>query len=1076
MAISPDTPAAKTAAPAFAELHTLTNYSFLRGASHPEELVQRAHDLGYRAIAITDECSYAGLVKAHLRAKDCGIKLIVGAEFALDMPEELAKKIPPPHGEGSGPQKIILLAPNRAAYGELAALITKLRRRADKGEYTATLDDFRFGLGDCLALWPLPVGDIASLKAAGRALKDVFKRLWIALELFRDGHDIDKTANALTLSMGLDLPLVAGNDVHTHCPERQPLQDLITAVRLKTTVAELGHDGFSNAERTLRPLDVLASLYPQELLAETCRIADLCHFSMDELRYEYPDDLVPPHLTPAAYLRQLTYAGAAERWPDGLDDATRELVEKELSLIAELNYEHYFLTVQDIVQFARSQGILCQGRGSAANSAVCYCLHVTEVDPARMHLLFERFVSKERNEPPDIDVDFEHERREEVIQYIYKRYGRDRAALAATLICYRPRSAIRDVGKALGLGLDTVDLLAKSMAWWDRKEEIPERLKRAGLDPASRIAEQFLHFVDQLLGFPRHLSQHVGGFVISRGPLAQLVPVENAAMADRTVIQWDKDDLEALGLLKVDVLALGMLTAIRKALHAVNAFRGTELTVQKIPPEDPATYHMLQQGDSVGVFQVESRAQMAMLPRLKPQHFYDLVIEVAIVRPGPIQGDMVHPYLRRRQGLEPVHFPSEAVRGVLERTLGVPIFQEQVIELAMVAAGFSAGEADQLRRAMAAWKKRGGLEIFEQKLIDGMRERGHDEHFAERVFKQIKGFGEYGFPESHAASFALLVYISSWLKRHEPTAFYCGLLNSLPMGFYSPSQLVQDARRHHIEVRPLDVQTSHWDHTLETPSEAGAEKTRSAWGRPQAALRMGLRMVKGLDEDSADAITAARANGAFISAEDLARRAGLDDQKLRFLVRAGALKSLSGNRHQAHWQVAGITPPTPLEAARRVAAPDEGASPTLPVPSVQEDLLDDYRYTSLTLGPHPLGLLRHSAPLRGYRTAQELSGYRHGQMIRVAGLVTGRQRPGTATGVVFVTLEDETGNINVVVWSSVLERYRAALLQGQLLKIKGVVEREHQVIHVVAGDVIDATGLLKAMDKAELPFKSRDFH
>ena len=1073
----------------FAELHALSNYSFLRGASHPEELVKQAHALGYSAIAITDECTYAGLVKAHTAAKACGIKLIIGAEFVIYLDEQSTAKV-------------VLLATDRSTYGQLSALITKLRRQSEKGAYVARLEDFRWGLNGCLALWCLPATDINAIVDAGSILKGVFADMWIALELFQDGNDIDKTACAITASLRLELPIVASNDVHTHKAARQPLQDLVTAIRLKTTVHNLGCQAFSNAERTLRPIDTLLTLYPPEFLAESMVIANRCQFSMDELRYEYPQDLVPPHLTPSEYLRQLTYAGAAERWPEGIDETTRELVEKELSLIAELNYEYYFLTVQDIVQFARSQGILCQGRGSAANSAVCYCLHVTEVDPARMHLLFERFVSKERNEPPDIDVDFEHERREEVIQYIYKRYGRDRAALAATLICYRPRSAIRDVGKALGLHPDMLNLLAKSLAWWDKKEEIPDRLRAAGLDPGSRVAEQFLYFVNEILSVPRHLSQHVGGFVISRGPLAQLVPVENAAMADRTVIQWDKDDLETLGLLKVDVLALGMLTAIRKALDTINQYRGSDLTIQKIPAEDPQTYHMLQAGDSIGVFQVESRAQMSMLPRLKPQHFYDLVIEVAIVRPGPIQGDMVHPYLRRRQGLEAVHYPSEGVQRVLERTLGIPIFQEQVIELAMVAAGFSAGEADQLRRAMAAWKKRGGLEHFKQKLIDGMLARGHDKAFAERVFKQIQGFGEYGFPESHAASFALLVYISAWLKRHEPAAFYCGLLNSLPMGFYSPSQLVQDAKRHRIEILKTDVTISCWDHVVEP-----AHSTLPT----QPALRLGMRMVKGFNEEVAMRIVKARNTAPFVSAEDLAVRANLNDQEMKFLARAGALAGLSGHRHQAHWQVAGIERAMPITAHLADIPKHQGRDVLnertrdhciLPSPSLGEDLINDYRYTGLSLGPHPMRLLRAEADFSGYKTAAELEHYRRGQIVRVAGLVTGRQRPGTATGVVFLTLEDETGNVNIIIWSTVLNRHRASLLQGQLLKIKGIVEREGRVIHIVAGTVEDATHHLRNFSRprshierdikqhtkkdgvnaeatetqVELPFKSRDFH
>ena len=1064
----------------FAELHCLTNHSFLRGASHPEELVAQAAELGYQALAITDECSYAALVKAHLAARKHQIKLIIGSQFNIEV------EWPDQSTEQPIANTLILLATNRETYGQISALITKLRRRSEKGTYQATLQDLRWGLKDCLALWVPPTGvGIEQLIRLGEQFQALFEHLWIALELFRDGYDLDKTAHALTLSTRLSLPVVASNDVHTHSPARQPLQDVLTAIRHRTAVAELGQRSFPNAERTLRTLSELRQLYPPEMLSESMHIAQRCTFSMDELRYEYPEDLVPPHLSPTRYLRQLTMEGAAQRWPDGIPDSALTLIEKELHLIAELKYEHYFLTVQDIVQFARSQNILCQGRGSAANSAVCYCLHVTEVDPARMHLLFERFVSKERNEPPDIDVDFEHERREEVIQYIYKRYGRERAALAATLITYRPRSAIRDVGKALGLSADVTDLLAKSMAWWEKQAEIPQRLRDAGLDPDSAVAGQFLHFVKEILGFPRHLSQHVGGFVISRGTLAQMVPVENASMQDRTVIQWDKDDLEALGLLKVDVLALGMLTAIRKALEHLNRYRGSCLTVSDIPAEDPATYHMLQRGDSIGVFQVESRAQMAMLPRLKPQHFYDLVIEVAIVRPGPIQGDMVHPYLRRRQGTEPVTYPSEGVKQVLERTLGVPIFQEQVIELAMVAAGFSAGEADQLRRAMAAWKKRGGLDEFEQKLVEGMLARGHDEAFAQRVFNQIKGFGEYGFPESHAASFALLVYLSAWLKCHEPAAFYCGLLNSLPMGFYSPSQLVQDARRHHIQVLPIDVLHSHWEHTL-APQQAAHHDDKH-----QPGLRLGLRMVKGLNEEVGEQIVAARhhqPNQHFTDVNHLARAAQLSDQDLRFLARAGALEHLSGHRHQAHWEAAGVKQPVPL--LQHVADEQATYLPlneppshdhltqtelTMPAPTAAKNMLDDYRYIGLTLDKHPVLLLRQTAqntkhslpkhPLLNTRTATDLEHCRNGQYIAAAGLITGRQRPGTATGVVFMTLEDETGNINVVIWSSILEKFRAAVLQGQLLKIRGVVQREGRVIHLVAGHVEDLTHLLQALSE-----------
>lgn len=1063
----------------YAELHCVSNYSFLRGASHPEELVQQAHELGYEAIAITDECSYSGLVKAHKTAKSCGIKLICGAEFVLgSSPEQQSSS------QDNPSSRLILLASNRQAYGQISSIISKLRKRSKKGSYYLTLDDLQVGLSDCIGIWVCEGQSIEKLSEIGARLQQLIPHLWIGLGLFHDGQDLSKTANALTLSTALKLPIVAINDVHTHCPERQGLQDIVTAIRLGTNIQNLGYQGFCNAERTLRPIPDLQQLYPDEMLTQTMVIAELCLFNMDELRYEYPEDLVPPHLTPKAYLRQLTYDGASMRWPQGVPEDTVALIEKELELIGQLRYEHYFLTVQDIVQFARSQHILCQGRGSAANSAVCYCLFITEVDPARMHLLFERFVSMERQEPPDIDVDFEHERREEVIQYIYKRYGRDRAALAATLITYRPRSAIRDVGKALGLDSGVLDLLSKSLAWWDKQVALDERLRSIGLDPESLQIQQFLHFFDAILGFPRHLSQHVGGFVISAGPLAQLVPIENASMPERTVIQWDKEDLETLGLLKIDVLALGMLTAIRKALQLVhdNNPESPPLTIQQIPSEDPETYAMLQRGDSVGVFQVESRAQMAMLPRLKPHNFYDLVIEVAIVRPGPIQGDMVHPYLRRRQGLEAVSYASPEVRKVLERTLGIPIFQEQVIELAMVAAGFSAGEADQLRRAMAAWKKRGGLDHFESKLVNGMLERGHSEAFAQRIFNQIKGFGDYGFPESHAASFALLVYISAWLKCHQPAAFYCGLLNSLPMGFYSPSQLVQDAQRHHIEVRPLDVCVSQWDHTLEAPSNAES----------QPALRLGLRMIKGLNVDAGERIMWAqqqltqRQHYGFSNARELARKAELNDQQLSFLARSGALHQLAGHRHQAHWDVTGIAAPLPLE--QRSNTRPEGSTnnlvkdsakrdnATLNAPSVTEDLFNDYRYTGLTLGPHPMTLLREHPELKGFRRAIDLEQCRTGQMIRIAGVVTGRQRPGTASGVVFLTLEDETGNTNMVIWATVMERFRAVLLQGQLLKFKGVVEREGRVIHVVAGHVENASHLLEDSVSAEHTFKSRDFH
>ncbi|MDH4324426.1 MAG: error-prone DNA polymerase, partial [Betaproteobacteria bacterium] len=797
--------------PDYAELHCLSNFTFLRGASHPEELVERAAALGYSALALTDECSLAGVVRAHVAAKAHKLKLIAGTELRLEDGTRLA-----------------LLATDRRSYGTLCGLITTGRRRAKKGAYVlARADVEACGASGLLAL--LLEGDAHWLAAHFPA------RAWIAAELHCGPNDHARLESLRAHARASGLPLVAAGNVHMHLRSRRPLQDALTAIRLGTPIERCGRALLPNAERHLRARVRLAQLYPPELLAESAAIARRCDFSFDALRYEYPEELVPAGETPAGRLAALTAQGLEWRFPGGVPQKVRALVDYELRLIAELGYEAFFLTVHDIVCFARARGILCQGRGSAANSAVCYALGITEVDPGRLQTLFERFVSKERNEPPDIDVDFEHQRREEVIQYIYAKYGRERAALAATVICYRPRSAVRDLGKALGLAPEQVERAARSLAWWDGRGVLPERLAEAGLDPSSPALQRLVGLTGELVGFPRHLSQHVGGFVISRGPLAALVPVENAAMPERTVIQWDKDDLEALGLLKVDVLALGMLSAIRRALDVLG------MKMHEVPAEDPAVYAMIQKADTVGVFQIESRAQMSMLPRLRPASFYDLVIEVAIVRPGPIQGGMVHPYLRRRRGLEPVSYPSAAVQGVLERTLGVPIFQEQVMQLAVVAAGFTPGEADRLRRSMAAWKRKGGLEPFEQRLVQGMLERGYPREFAEGVYRQILGFGEYGFPESHSASFALLVYVSAWLKCHHPAAFCAALLNSQPMGFYAPAQLVQDARRHGVEVRPPDVGTSLWDCTL----EAGA-------------LRLGLRMVGGLAQAVGERISAAR--------------------------------------------------------------------------------------------------------------------------------------------------------------------------------------------------------------------------
>jgi error-prone DNA polymerase len=1003
--------------PEYAELHCLSNFSFLRGASHPEELVARAAALGYAALALTDECSLAGIVRAHLAAKEHHLKLIVGAELRL--------------GDGT---HLVLLAPDRRAYGALSALITAGRRRAAKGAYLLGRADVEASSASGL-LALLAAGDARWLAAhfPGRA--------WIAAELHCGPNDRARLEALREQSRASGLPLVAAGDVHMHLRSRRPLQDALTAIRLGVPLERCGRALFPNAERHLRARARLAQLYPPELLAETLAIAERCTFSLDELRYEYPEEVVPPGETPARWLAQLAAQGLAARFPRGVPQKVRALVDYELALIAELGYEPFFLTVHDVVRFARSRGILCQGRGSAANSAVCYALGITEVDPERMATLFERFVSRERNEPPDIDVDFEHERREEVIQYLYAKYGRERAALAATVICYRPRSAVRDLGKALGFAPEQVERLANSLSWWDGHRVLPERLAECGLNPSSPVLERLARLTGELLGFPRHLSQHVGGFVISRGPLAELVPIENAAMPERTVIQWDKDDLDALGLLKVDVLGLGMLTAIRRALALIGR------RVEEIPAEDPAVYAMIQKADTVGVFQIESRAQMSMLPRLRPAGFYDLVIEVAIVRPGPIQGGMVHPYLRRRRNEEPVEYPSDAVRGVLERTLGVPIFQEQVMQLAVVAAGFTPGEADRLRRSMAAWKRKGGLEPFRERLVQGMLERGYRREFAEGIYRQILGFGEYGFPESHAASFALLVYVSAWLKCHHPAAFCAALLNSQPMGFYAPSQLVQDARRHGVEVRPPDVCASAWDCTLES-----------------GALRLGLRMVSGLTEAGAARIVAARAGGAFASVEDLARRAQLDRRDLRVLAAGGALAALAGHRRQAHWAAAGVPQAPGLLRAARLDEPPVA----LPPPGEGEEIVADYASLGLTLGRHPLAFLRPR--LRAVLPAAALQARAHGQPARAAGLVTCRQRPDTASGVIFVTLEDETGSVNVVVWRDLAERQRRELLGARLLEVDGRLERDGEVVHLIARRLRDRSRLL-----GELLARSRNF-
>jgi error-prone DNA polymerase len=1077
--------------PPYAELHCLSNFSFLKGASHPEELVERAHALGYAALAITDECSLAGAVRAHLAAKEVELPLLIGSELALR--------------DGT---KLVLLATDRASYGDLSQLVTRGRRNAAKGTYALSRDDVASLASRCIALWtpPDPLrADEARLAGEAGFVADAFAdRAWLAVELFAQAGDAARLAALQALGAAHGLPLAAAGDVHMHARARRALQDTLTAIRLRTPLAQCGTSLHPNGERHLRSRGRLGTLYPRALTDATLDVVAACSFSLDELRYEYPREIVPDGETPASWLRKLTEAGLARRYggPSLLHgDSTfrcptappdvRELIEHELALIAELRYDPYFLTVQDIVAFARSREILCQGRGSAANSAVCYALGITEVDPSRMSTLFERFISKERNEPPDIDVDFEHQRREEVMQYVYAKYGRDRAALAATLVTYRPKSAVRDVGKALGLDLAQVDRIAGVFAWWDGRVVERERLSEAGFDPDSPLIRRLIRLTGDLMSFPRHLSQHVGGFVIARDLLERMVPVENAAMKDRTVIQWDKDDLDAMGLLKVDCLALGMLSAIRRALDMIGRDRGAPMRVQDIPAEDPGVYEMIQHADTIGVFQIESRAQMSMLPRLKPRTFYDLVIEVAIVRPGPIQGGMVHPYLRRRQGLEPVTYPSEAVKAVLERTLGVPIFQEQVMQLAIVAAGFTPGEADSLRRSMAAWRRRGGLEKFEQRLVDGMAARGLPEAFARQVYQQILGFGEYGFPESHSASFALLVYVSCWLKRYHPAAFTGALLNSLPMGFYAPAQLVGDARRHGVDVRAVDATVSEWECTLEQenrrPREGGdpasvdasattlgsrprgsdAGSPPETWGACGPALRLGLRMISGLKEAAAERLVAARAQSPFASVADLAHRAKLDRRDLEALADAGALAALSGDRHHAVWDIAGVER---LPALLAGTAFDE-REPSLAPPTESDDIVADYRRIGLTLGRHPVALIRDGLAKRRMKSADAVRSAPHGRIVRTAGLVIGRQRPDTASGVIFVTLEDETGIVNVIVWRDLFERQRRELLGARLMGVCGTVEREGEVVHVLAGRLVDLSAML-----GTLQAKSRDFH
>ena len=1027
------------APPDYAELHCLSAFSFQRGASTAKELFERAKRCGYRALAITDECSMAGIVRAYEAAREFELPLIVGSEVQIE----------------DGP-KLVLLAADLDGYVALCKLITTARRRAAKGEYRSLRADFAESPPGLLALW-VPTNRPSEADAAW--LISLFpQRLWIAVELHRNADDVERLLQLRAFGERHGLPLVAAGDVHMHVRRRRALQDTLTAIRHHTTVAEAGWRLFPNGERHLRTREALAALYPADLLAETLRVAERCRFTLDQLRYTYPHELVPDGHTPTSWLRTLTEDGAHWRWPDGAPQRALDLIEHELALIAELQYESYFLTVHDIVRFARSRGILCQGRGSAANSAVCFALGVTELDPGRMNLLFERFISRERNEPPDIDIDFEHERREEVIQYIFDRYGRDRAAMTAVANSYRGRGAVRDIAKALGLPPDQVDRLARTMDRWGGHAPVPDYLREQGFDPDTPILRRVIALTAELMDFPRHLSQHPGGMVISEHPLHTLVPTENAAMEGRTVLQWDKDDLDTLGLMKLDCLALGMLTAVRKTLDLLRATGRRDLSIATIPAEDKATYAMIGCADTVGVFQIESRAQMAMLPRLKPTCFYDLVIEVAIVRPGPIQGDMVHPYLRRRRGEEPIDYPPR-LKHVFERTLGVPLFQEQVMQVAVDAAGFTPGEADQLRRSMAAWKRRGGLEPYRDKLLAGMLARGYSREYAEQTFERIKGFGSYGFPESHAASFALVTYASCWLKCHEPAAFVVSLINSQPMGFYTPDQLLQDARRKGIRVLPVDVRYSDWDCGLEFADG----DTR---GKP--AIRLGLRLVSGFSQDVAERIASARAPRPFADVADLCHRASVDRRHQALLAESGALKGISGHRHRARWAIAGVEAPLPLfDGLPQTAEPNLA----IPLPSVGEDMAADYASIGLTLGKHPLSLIRKQLTARRCLSSADLAKAPHGKRVRFAGLVRMRQRPETASGVTFVTLEDEHGMVNAVVWKRTAEEQRRELLESSLMAIDGRWERVDGVQHLIVQRMHDFESLLAPIRSA-----SRDFH
>jgi error-prone DNA polymerase len=1100
---------ATTVRPAFAELAVTTNFSFLRGGSHPEELAFTAANLGLAGIAVADRNTLAGVVRGHLAAKEAGLRYAVGCRLVFR----------------DGTPDIIAWPTDRAAYGRLCRLLTLGNRRAPKGECYLDFGDL-LEWGEDLMLGFMPGADnggwatesgkdgvAGRLASVLRRLADAFPgNLRLMASFAYSGSDHRRLTLLARIARRLRLPLMATNDVLYHVPERRMLQDVLTSIREKTTLAAAGYRLAANAERHLKPAEEMARLFRDfpEAVAESRAVLERLQFSLDELSYQYPDEPTGTATSPQEALERLAAEGARIRYPAGIPSRIAAIVDHELKLIAELRFAPYFITVHDIVRFARSKGILCQGRGSAANSAVCFLLGITEVDPDRVDLLFERFISAERNEPPDIDVDFEHERREEVMQYIYEKYGRERAGLAATVITYRSRSAVREVGKVFGLSEDAVGALSGTVWGWSSGGVREADVRRVGMDPAERTTAMVMALAKEIGGFPRHLSQHVGGFVITRDRLDEVCPIMNAAMDDRTTVEWDKDDLDALGILKIDVLALGMLSCIRRAFEFMDTHYGGAPTLATIPAEDPAVYRMLQKADSVGVFQVESRAQMSMLPRLKPAKFYDLVIEVAIVRPGPIQGDMVHPYLRRRSGRETVVYPSpspefgpvDELEKVLGKTLGVPLFQEQAMKIAIVAAGFTPGEADRLRRAMATFKRVGTIGTFQKKMVEGMVSRGYDRDFAERCFRQIEGFGEYGFPESHAASFALLVYASAWLKCHYPDVFCAALLNAQPMGFYAPAQIVRDAERHGVVVLPPDVNLSDWDSSLEALPKAATPLLPSPRRKPgsiaddprprqtaamdsgfrrndgegtepdirtRCAVRLGLRQIKGLREDDMRALIEKRGRG-YDSVRDLWLRTGLGRAAIERLADGDAFRSIGLDRRDALWAARGESavktrdrlPLFDVAEHKDIRSEPDFDLPPMPI---GEHIVNDYRFLSLSLKGHPLKFLRERLAARRIVTNGSLRDTPNNRRLTVAGLVIIRQRPGTANGVIFMTLEDETDIANVIVWPKLFERFRPIVLGARLVAVTGKMQSESGVIHVVAEKLEDLTPWLAALSE-----------